>query len=154
MNGRARRYLRQNLENAGCLGNDMLAEYRNQVQHLNAVRLAHLYAKDIRKVESYFALYHYIMQRILMDSSGDTDNAEAGVLPRRYFNSVKTYRTYCKDFTKALNIPFCYNLPRYKNLSIDCLFDYNRPGTGDKKNKAIQPVDSMEAEQSAEPAGE
>ena len=33
--------------------------------------------------------------------------------------------TYCKDFVKALNVPFAYNLPRYKNLSINELFDQN-----------------------------
>ena len=30
-----------------------------------------------------------------------------------------------KDFVKTLNVPFAYNYPRYKNLSIDELFDKN-----------------------------
>ena len=37
-------------------------------------------------------------------------------------------RSYCRDFVKALNVSFAYNLPRYKNLSIDGLFDRNWPG--------------------------
>lgn len=48
---------------------------------------------------------------------------------------MTTYRTYCKDLVKALNITFGYNLPRYKNLSIDGLFDKNRPG--DKKESVL-----------------
>ena len=35
------------------------------------------------------------------------------------------FGNYCKDFVKALNVPFAYNLPRYKNLSINELFDMN-----------------------------
>ena len=33
------------------------------------------------------------------------------------------HRTWCSDLVKALNTPFGYNLARYKNLSIDGLFD-------------------------------
>lgn len=32
---------------------------------------------------------------------------------------------YTKDFVKALNSPFGYNIPRFKNLSIEQLFDRN-----------------------------
>ena len=42
-----------------------------------------------------------------------------------YFDNLDKYGTYVKDFVKALNIPFAYNYPRYKNLSIDELFDKN-----------------------------
>lgn len=134
MNSRARRYLEQNLENAKKIGNNIILVYRNKTEHLNAIRIADRYLDDIREIDSYFALYHYIMQRQLMDlyEAGDIERNPDSDLLDQYFRCVKKYGTYCKDLVKALNIPFGYNLPRYKNLSIDGLFDRNRPGSGKK----------------------
>lgn len=56
----------------------------------------------------------------------------------KYFASIDQYGTYCKDMVKALNVAFAYNLPRYKNLSIEELFDKNRPGEKTAKH-AIAP---------------
>ena len=61
-----------------------------------------------------------------------------------YFSKVEKYGTCCRDFIKALNVPFAYNLPRYKNLSIDGLFDKNRPGD---KGKQKTPAIGQEEEQ-------
>ena len=42
-----------------------------------------------------------------------------------------------------LNIPFAYNLPRYKDLCVDGLFDMNRPGDkGCGKDKNITGKDA------------
>lgn len=49
---------------------------------------------------------------------------------KEYVDAVEKYNSYVKDFVKALNSPFGYNLPRFKNLSIDALFDKN-----DKREK-------------------
>ena len=42
-----------------------------------------------------------------------------------YNNSLEKYRSYVKDYVKALNSPFGYNIPRFENLTIEELFDKN-----------------------------
>ena len=152
-------YLKQNFDNA-----DEWAyrSFRNSVEHLNAVRNAADYLgtdKDedgIKEVTSYYALYHYLIQRDL--KSKYDAFAAAGQAPSfsgktpAYFDKVMENRTYCKDFVKALCVPFAYNLPRYKNLSIEALFDRNHPFVkGSPKDKAVArevkllPADGEEA---------
>ena len=148
----AHSWIAQDLSNAHSCGNKMISLYRNQVEHLNAIRCAGRYAKDIREITSWYALYHYIMQRILEDvykGYAEKYPAENPISDKLqgYFSAVKQYGTYCKDFVKALNIPFVYNLPRYKNLSVDGLFDRNRPGEkgcGKDKNWRKEDNDSGE----------
>lgn len=101
---------------------DMFINYRNSIAHLNTVRKASKYIKDIKYFGTYFELYHYIMQRYLKDKiklKGENNVLEG------YFDNLGKYGTYVKDFVKTLNVPFAYNYPRYKNLSIDELFDKN-----------------------------
>ena len=119
--------------------------FRNKTEHLAAVRNAAAYIADLKQIDSYFSLFHYLMQRTIMDQY-DHENGNIGsrsktvlISPEiinpsmlRYFGSVNQYHTYCKDFVKALCIPFAYNYPRFKNLTIDGLFDRNRPGEPDK----------------------
>ena len=117
-----------------------IRSFRNTVDHIGAVRNAYLYIGDIRKIENWYDLYHYLVQRSLMtqyEHDSTNMNQEGNYLITReevnpkifeYFDSVSKYKTYNKDFVKALNVPFSYNLARYKNLSIDGLFDKNRPG--------------------------
>ena len=103
-------------------GVDMFINYRNSIAHLNTVRKASKYIKDIKYFGTYFELYHYIMQRYLKDNielKGENNALEG------YFDNLCKYGTYVKDFVKTLNVPFAYNYPRYKNLSIDELFDKN-----------------------------
>lgn len=95
-------------------------QYRNSVAHLNSVRNMSAYIKDVTTVESYFALYHYLMQRHLTQG---VRNARG--LLGQYYQALNGHHTYVKDFVKALNAPFGYNLPRFKNLSIQELFDRN-----------------------------
>ena len=97
--------------------------------HLNAVRDAAKYIGDLRKAESYFAVYHYVMQRCLQSEYlRKTDPARRNPRVMEYFGALDEHHTYYKDLVKALNTPFGYNLPRFKNLSTDELFDRNRPG--------------------------
>ncbi len=141
-------YLKQNFDNADEWS---IRTYRNKIEHLDAIRNADLYMSDVKEIHSWYELYHYILQRRIMDqyeydsthpsndNSGNMIVSEAELNPRTlaYFSKVKTYGSYCKDFVKALNVPFAYNLPRYKNLSVDELFDKNRPaakGTGKNLN--------------------
>ena len=119
--------------------------FRNKTEHLEAVRNADIYIGDLKQIDSYFSLYHYLMQRTILNQynfengqigsrSGNVlispDTLNASMLG--YFASISQYHTYCKDFVKALCAPFAYNYPRFKNLTIDGLFDRNRPGEADK----------------------
>lgn len=120
--------------------------YRNKIEHLDAIRNADLYIGDIKEIHSWFELYHYIMQRRIKaqfdyESKKDKKDGTGKVISKEemnpktweYFEKVEKYGSCCKDFIKALNVPFAYNLPRYKNLSIDELFDRNHPLVKEKK---------------------
>ena len=141
-------YMKQNFANADDWA---IRTYRNKIEHLDAIRNADLYLSDVREITSWYELYHYIMQRRIMDqyeydSTHESRKVKGAMIispeelnPKtfEYFEKVKKYKTCCRDFVKALNMPFAYNLPRYKNLSINELFDRNRPlqkdkGTGKK----------------------
>ena len=115
-------YLEKNISH---IDDKTIKIYRNNVEHLGPIRNINLYINDIKDFNSYFELYHYLVQRTLTETKDE-------FLPRplipqveEYFNAIKTHHTYCKDFVKALNSPFGYNLPRFKNLSVDALFDKN-----------------------------
>lgn len=153
---RVNNYLQQNFANSDPWA---IRTYRNKVEHLDAVRNASLYINDVKEIHSWFGLYHYIMQRTIMDqyaydsqkeskheaSRMIIDDERLNPRTKEYFRKVEKYGSYCKDFVKALNTPFAYNLPRYKNLSIDELFDKNRPGSaGNGKTATIEPVDNAE----------
>ncbi|MBO4501142.1 MAG: hypothetical protein J5760_02775, partial [Clostridia bacterium] len=53
-------------------------------------------------------------------------------------NKGKYTQTYNKDLVKALCVPFAYNLPRFKNLSIEILFDRNETREKTKKNTSLE----------------
>ncbi len=124
-NKRAGNYLSKNIN---CCTEKTRRSYRNQVDHFAVVRMIGKYAADICVFDSWFELYHYVMQRILFDEARDLTEKES-----EYKALVAKHKTYCKDMVKALNTPFGYDLPRYKNLSIKDLFDRNDylPGTGE-----------------------
>ncbi|MGI6236036.1 MAG: type VI-D CRISPR-associated RNA-guided ribonuclease Cas13d [Candidatus Excrementavichristensenella sp.] len=129
-NRRAVANIEQNMANSDPW---IVREYRNAAMHLSAIRRMPEYIADVKRISSYFELYHYIMQRHLADQhtrkEGEGKEAVKNEVVLRYFADVRKYGSYCKDFVWALNVPFAYNLPRYKNLSIENLFDRNRPGT-------------------------
>lgn len=122
-------YIETNLENAD---NTAVHEFRNITEHINTVQNAGKYLNDIKKFESYYQIYHYIAQRLLSDRTKGKDISET---TKRYISLVNEHGSYCKDFVKALCVPFAYNLPRFKNLSIDGLFDKN--DTREKRNTSI-----------------
>ena len=115
--------------------------FRNKIEHLDAVRFADIYLRDVKNFNSWFELYHYIVQRRIMDQyaydsrpgsskqvpgTSIIDEKRLNPATVKYFHMIEMHRTCCKDFIKALNTPFAYNLARYKNLTIDALFDKNR----------------------------
>ncbi|MCR5432344.1 MAG: type VI-D CRISPR-associated RNA-guided ribonuclease Cas13d, partial [Lachnospiraceae bacterium] len=133
-------YIRADMNNADRYA---IRVFRNKIEHLDAVRNADLYINDIKEFKSWFELYHYLLQRRIVaqyefDSKLPSKNdptrmviSEEELNPQtlRYFSLLDKYKCPCKDFIKALCVPFAYNLPRYKNLTIEGLFDKNRPGS-------------------------
>lgn len=142
LNKRATGYMRQNFANADPV---FIVEFRNGVDHMNAVRNADKYIGDISHFDSYFELYHYLMQRSLIDSyhygieHDKPDIKDVKPASLKYMALVEQHRTYCKDMVKALNVPFAYNLPRYKNLSIKELFDRNNYLPKEAGKDAVKP---------------
>lgn len=106
-----------NYKNSGGDANSKICtDFRNTIDHLNAVRNANKYISKDDKFTSYYALYQYIVQKSVIDKNPDVS----------YANDLEKYHSYSKDFAKALCVPFAYNTPRFKNLSIEDLFDRNR----------------------------
>lgn len=99
--------------------------FRNIVAHISAVRNINEYISGIRKFNSYFELYHYLVQSMI-EKNNWYDSANQPKT-KEYIESLKKYNTYCKDFVKAYCIPFGYVIPRYKNLTVNELFDKNNP---------------------------
>ena len=144
---RVARYLKQNMNNSDDWA---IRVFRNMVEHMDAVRNAGMLMGEINKVQSWFSLYHYIMQRRIQtqyqyDSTHESlYNKGQMICPglsgktEKYFQWIEHRHCYSKDFVKALCVPFAYNLPRYKNLTIDALFDRNRPGKDEKNEEPAE----------------
>ena len=130
LNKHARNYLSVNLNNCDSWA---INTFRNKTVHLNAIRKIDENIDGITRIESYFELYHYIMQHEIKSTynhkATNPKDAEEFVTikenTKRYISLVNNNSWYVKDFVKALCVPFGYNLSRYKNLSIDILFDRN-----------------------------
>lgn len=122
---RARNYL---MKDAGMIDEKdwMLKQFRNKVAHLNVIQSLNEYAGEIKQADSYFGIYHFILQRVL-PVSAELERKEENLSPKaqNWSAIVKQTGTYCKDYVKALCTPFGYNLARFKNLSIEALFDKN-----------------------------
>lgn len=117
-NKRLRKCVEVDINNADSI---MTRKYRNCIAHLTVVRELKEYIGDIRTVDSYFSIYHYVMQRCITKRENDTKQEEK----IKYEDDLLKNHGYTKDFVKALNSPFGYNIPRFKNLSIEQLFDRN-----------------------------
>lgn len=117
-NKRLRKCVEVDINNAD---SSMTRKYRNCIAHLTVVRELKEYIEDIRTVDSYFSIYHYVMQRCITKRGDDTKQEEK----IKYEDDLLKNHGYTKDFVKALNSPFGYNIPRFKNLSIEQLFDRN-----------------------------
>lgn len=126
------KYMHTNLED---YSNFLFNKYRNSIAHLAVLEEASKYISEKGKITSYFELYHYIMQRSLQkeyelakEHRYDMDDMYQNEEIPRKFNMAKKYHTYCKDLVKILNVPFGYNLGRFKAISIEPLFDRNHMG--------------------------
>lgn len=97
--------------------------YRDNVAHLNVVNKFPYYLNDVSKIESYFDAYAYTMQRmVLEDVLKDVQDGYLRDFCRQNLSLLKEHGTYVKNLLWILNVPFAYNVARYKNLSIKNLF--------------------------------
>jgi hypothetical protein len=110
--------LRNNLAEANKVSPSLQSWARNQAEHLNVLTALPKYIADFTpmpKMTSYFQLYHYMIQRLLCEKNG----CNLGDLPKQ----LKTYHKPNLDFVKYCYVSLAYNLPRYKNLTVEKLFD-------------------------------
>ena len=61
---------------------------------------------------------------MLISKALQSTNASILGFAQKYEELLSKHNTYVKDFTWIINVPFAYNIARYKNLSIKDLF-YN-----------------------------
>lgn len=100
----------------------LLTEARNNVEHLNVLRAIPDYIQDFRHGEkgetpmnSYFELYHYLMQRLMLKNTELDLSHWSGWIMR----SGRPDR----DLIQIAFVSLAYNLPRYRNLTKEHLFD-------------------------------
>lgn len=72
-NKRLRKCVEVDINNAD---SSMTRKYRNCIAHLTVVRELKEYIGDIRTVDSYFSIYHYVMQRCITKREDDTKQEE------------------------------------------------------------------------------
>ena len=100
--------------------------FRNKVVHLNVVTNMHKYISEANII-SFYGLYCYSLQRLLIEEFEQVENKSGEAT--KFMNETKekllATKTFDKDFMWLLNVPFAYNLARYKNLSNEYIFyDY------------------------------
>ena len=129
-----------------CFDNYLCSIYRNSIAHFNLMYKIGEYAQDISKITSYFQLYHYCMQKHLIwvckkywndkaAKEGETPLNDTQIFENKYNPNFtqklllcEEYHNYNKDVVKYLCLPLAYNIPRYKALTIEALFDKdNKP---------------------------
>lgn len=129
--------------------NYIIKAFRNSIEHMTVVRsigdpdldenfeiisdvftdetLSDLEFKDV-EFKRWFDVYHYILQIIIFKKIIGNSNhtKDQNGFAEKYLRSIIKYKKYSKDALKAMCLPFAYNLPRYKNLTTESLFDMNR----------------------------
>ncbi|MBR2397868.1 MAG: type VI-D CRISPR-associated RNA-guided ribonuclease Cas13d, partial [Clostridia bacterium] len=104
---------------------NLLRTYRNNVAHLNVVNAFPRLLDDIGKITSYYDVYVYSMQRLLIDEQlyyAGMYNDELSAFVQKYKGLLDKHNTYVKDLSWIINVSFAYNVARYKNLCIKELF--------------------------------
>lgn len=106
--------------------------YRNMIAHLSVITDAYKYLSGnspngIKKITSYYQLYHSIMQRLIANQHNYNERKGYGEgmseKTRSFYEAAVRSGSYTKDWVKVLNYPFAYNLSRYKNLSNEKFFE-------------------------------
>ncbi|MDR2115311.1 MAG: type VI-D CRISPR-associated RNA-guided ribonuclease Cas13d, partial [Planctomycetaceae bacterium] len=100
----------------------LLVEVRNHAEHLNVLMNLTKYIDDFRKnskepMQSYFELYHYVLQRMMIQANSQSWNIG------EFADKINKFHTPSHDLIKYAYVSLAYNLPRYKNLTVEALFD-------------------------------
>ena len=96
----------------------VLKNYRNVVAHLNVVSKAAKLAQGV-KADSFYGVYCFCLQKLLLQDTKSQGSARAELLLKR----LNETGTYLRDLMWNIDLPFAYNLARYKNLSNEDLFN-------------------------------
>lgn len=111
--------------------NKFFTAYRNNIVHLNIIAKLSKLTKNIDKdINSYFDIYHYCTQRVMFDYCQKNNNVVLAKMKDLAhiksdcdeFSSKHTY-PYSSAVLRFMNLPFAYNVPRFKNLSYKKFFD-------------------------------
>lgn len=111
--------------------NKFFKQYRNNIVHLNIIAKLSELTKNIDKdINSYFDIYHYCTQRVMFDYCKKNNNVVLAKMKDLAhiksdcdeFSSKHTY-PYSSAVLRFMNLPFAYNVPRFKNLSYRKFFD-------------------------------
>lgn len=125
--------------NKNLLTDDIRVKHRNIIAHLTIIRSLSHYLPDRNgsgygeiRINSYFGLYHHCVQEYFARGgfNNNINPEDLQTVKERLEKAVKSGEIFSRDLVWALNVPFCYNMPRYKNLSVENLFDMNER-TGD-----------------------
>jgi hypothetical protein len=115
-------YLLSNMDN---FSSSIFKIYRDYVTHLKVIMSVHQNLNKLQKVpNSYFEIYHTNMQLLLLEDITKRNISVSQFISEK-LHTVIQHGVYSKDFLQVINVPFAYNFPRYKNLSIEVLFDKN-----------------------------
>ncbi|MDO5114007.1 MAG: hypothetical protein Q4E67_06490, partial [Planctomycetia bacterium] len=93
---------------------------RNHAAHLNvlsadALNFINEFHTKHPGMQSYFELYHFLLQKMMCNDSSLVIREEH----KRFLESGVP----CLDLIKIAYVSLGYNLPRFKNLTIEALFD-------------------------------
>lgn len=120
----------------------LLTKVRNHAEHLNVLRDLPKFVEQFREhndveMQSYFELYHFLMQKMLIDLEADPDNKKLNLTS--YVANIEKFGTPSHDLIKIAYVSLAYNLARYKNLTIDALFDKDNESAKKNDEKEEKP---------------
>lgn len=111
--------------------NKFFTAYRNNIVHLNIIaKLSELTSNIDKDINSYFDIYHYCTQRVMFNYCKEKNDVVLAKMKDLAhiksdcdeFSSKHTY-PYSSAVLRFMNLPFAYNVPRFKNLSYKKFFD-------------------------------
>lgn len=105
------------IRNKNHYNNGTFRWFRNNVEHLAVVSHLPEYVDEIKRVESYFDLYHYIMLRCLKDRGAIKCSETNEFFEEVNGRAVPKYQSAYKNFLYGILVPFAYNPARYINLA-------------------------------------
>ena len=98
-------------------------QYRNMVCHFNVVYDFIDHVDGVKNVKSYFTIYTRALQNMLLESTYKEKQVFGDQATFQDYRKDLAEENYSKNFLHTINMPFAYCLARYKNLSIEDLFN-------------------------------